>query len=557
MLAWGCSPHPARVSVPDRTPATLAGVPEDDLFAQRRRKVDELAALGVPAYNVDFKPTATLGDARRQAPAGSDAGEGPAVAVAGRIMSLRPMGGMAFAHIEDEDARLQVWLKSDRLDQAQWKVVELLDLGDIVGVRGPMVRTRRGEPSVLADEVVLLVKALRPPPEKWHGLQDTETRLRKRYLDLLSSAEQRRHFAARSRVVRSVRRTLDSRGYLEVETPILQLLAGGASARPFRTHWNALDTDVFLRIAIELHLKRLLVGGYRRVYEIGRVFRNEGLSPRHNPEFTMLEAYEAFGDYHTMRELTEAIIVDAANAVGPLPAAEGGDAPCDNPLARRLEGRPIDLTPPFRTAPMAELIAEHAGFDPVAAWDDGSLRTRAESLGVVLQPGMGDGAVFMEIYEQKVEHRLWDPTFVLDYPAEVSPLARRRRDDPRFVERFELVVAGRELANAFSELNDPIDQRQRFEAQVRRRAAGDEEAPPLDEDFLEAIETGMPPAGGLGIGVDRLTMLLTDSPTIREVLLFPQMRPEARTAPASPQDAQPRIEFSADAFPVVPEESGQ
>ncbi|HZS16263.1 MAG TPA: amino acid--tRNA ligase-related protein, partial [Candidatus Dormibacteraeota bacterium] len=240
-------------------------MPEDDLFAQRRRKVDELAALGVPAYNVDFKPTATLGDARRQAPAGSDAGEGPAVAVAGRIMSLRPMGGMAFAHIEDEDARLQVWLKSDRLDQAQWKVVELLDLGDIVGVRGPMVRTRRGEPSVLADEVVLLVKALRPPPEKWHGLQDTETRLRKRYLDLLSSAEQRRHFAARSRVVRSVRRTLDSRGYLEVETPILQLLAGGASARPFRTHWNALDTDVYLRIAIELHLKRLLVGGYRRV----------------------------------------------------------------------------------------------------------------------------------------------------------------------------------------------------------------------------------------------------------------------------------------------------
>jgi len=530
-------------------------VPEEDLIAQRRRKLDELAALGVPGANVDFKPSATLEEARRQAPADAS-GEGPEVAVAGRIVQWRPMGAMVFAHVEDEDTRLQVWFKSDRLGADAWRVVELLDLGDIIGVRGRMVRTRRGEPSVLAGEVTLLVKALRPPPEKWHGVQDQETRLRKRYLDLLSHVEQRRHFAARSRIVRSVRRTLDSRGYLEVETPILQLLAGGASARPFRTHWNALDTDVYLRIAIELHLKRLLVGGYRRVYEIGRVFRNEGLSPRHNPEFTMLEAYEAYGDYHTMRELTEAIIVDAANAVGPLPPAEGaGDAPCDNPLARRLEGRPLDLTPPFRAARMADLIAERAGFDPVAAWDDGSLRSRAESLGVELRDGMGDGAVFMEIYEQKVEHALWDPTFVLDYPAEVSPLARRRRDDARFVERFELVVAGRELANAFSELNDPVDQRQRFEDQQRKRRAGDEEAPPLDEDFLEAIETGMPPAGGLGIGIDRLVMLLTDSPAIRDVMLFPQMRPETRGAASDPAPGpRPALEFTTDAFPVVAEE---
>jgi len=492
-------------------------VPEDDLFSIRRAKVDELEALGVSAYNVDFKPDATLEEARAQAPDGADA-EGPRVAVAGRVMQLRPMGGMAFAHIEDEDTRLQIWLKSDRLGEQQWGMVDLLDLGDIVGVRGPVVRTRRGEPSVLADEVTLLVKALRPPPEKWHGLQDTETRLRKRYLDLLASADQRRHFAARTRIVQSVRRTLDSRGFLEVETPILQLLAGGASARPFVTHWNALDTDVYLRIAIELHLKRLLVGGYRRVYEIGRVFRNEGLSPRHNPEFTMLEAYEAYGDYHTMRELTEAIFVDAASA------AEVADG--SSPLLREFEGRSLDLTPPFRTARMADLIAERAGFDPVAAWDAGELRERAIAMGVELTPGMGDGAVFMEIYEQKVEHTLWDPTFVLDYPAEVSPLARRRKDDPRFVERFELVVAGRELANAFSELNDPIDQRHRFEDQARRHAAGDADAAPLDEDFLEAIETGMPPAGGLGIGIDRLVMLLTDSPAIREVMLFPQMRPQ-------------------------------
>jgi len=274
------------------------------------------------------------------------------------------------------------------------------------------------------------------------------------------------------------------------------------------------------------------------VYEMGRVFRNEGLSPRHNPEFTMLEAYEAYADYNTMRELTEAIFVDAANAVGPQPSEDGGaDADAasnDDPLLRRLEGRPLDLTPPFRTARMADLITQTAGFDPVQAWDDGTLRRRAEDIGVVLAPGMGDGAVFMEIYEQKVEHTLWDPTFVLDYPAEVSPLARRRKDDPRFVERFELVVAGRELANAFSELNDPIDQRRRFEDQARRRAAGDEEAAPLDEDFLEAIETGMPPAGGLGIGIDRLVMLLTDSPAIREVLLFPQMRPQSTATEQEP-----------------------
>jgi lysyl-tRNA synthetase class 2 len=524
-----------------RPPRTLSSVPDNDLVAQRRRKLDELAALGVAPYNVDFKPDVTLEQARRRlvawedehpadaqdaqaTPEASAPREGPAVAVAGRIVQLRPQGRMAFAHIEDEDTRLQVWLKSDRLGEQQWNVVKLLDLGDIVGVRGPMVRTRRGEPSVLADELTLLVKALRPPPEKWHGLQDTETRYRKRYLDLLSHAEQRQHFARRTRILQSVRRTLDTRGFLEVETPMLQLLAGGASALPFRSHWNSLDADVYLRIALELHLKRLLVGGYRRVYEMGRAFRNEGLSPRHNPEFTMLEAYEAYGDYHTMRELTEAIFVDAANAVGPLPDG-------DDPLVRHLEGKPLDLTPPFRTARMADLIAERVGFDPVKAWDDGTLRSEADEIGVVIGPVMGDGAVFMEIYEQKVEHTLWDPTFVLDYPAEVSPLARRRKDDPRFVERFELVVAGRELANAFSELNDPIDQRQRFEEQARRRAAGDEEAPPLDEDFLEAIETGMPPAGGLGLGIDRLVMLLTDSPAIRDVLLFPQMRPQSSGTP--------------------------
>ena len=508
-------------------------MPEDDLIAQRRSKVDRLAARGIAAYNVDFQPDTGLAGAlarltahEAQAGAGDEAAEGPVVAVAGRVMQLRSSGRMAFAHLEDEDGRLQMWFRLDRLGEAQYQLVGELDLGDIVAVRGPLTRTRRGEPSVLADQLTLLVKALRPPPEKYHGLSDTEVRYRKRYLDLLSSAEQRRHFAARTAVVRSVRASLDRRGFLEVETPILQTIPGGGNARPFTTRWNALDTDVHLRIAIELHLKRLLVGGYRRVYEIGRVFRNEGLSPRHNPEFTMLEAYQAYSDYAGMRELTEAIVTDAAAAVGPSHVDdEGGSFPCADPLVRRLGGRELDLTPPFSAVRMVDLIEQRCGFDPVAAWDAGELPARARAAGVTITGDPPPGAVLFETYEQLVEPTLWAPTFVLDYPADVSPLARRRRDDARFVERFELVVAGRELANAFSELNDPIDQRRRFEEQARRRAAGDLEAMPVDEDFLEAIETGMPPAGGMGMGIDRLVMLLTDSPAIRDVLLFPTMRP--------------------------------
>jgi lysyl-tRNA synthetase class 2 len=454
-------------------------------------------------------------------------------------MLHRLQGRSVFSHLEDESGRLQVWFREDQLGQPAFEAVRLLDLGDIVGVEGTLMRTRRGEPTVLARALTPLVKALRQPPEKFHGLQDQETRYRKRYYDLMSSVAQRRHFQTRSELLRSVRRTLEGRGFLEVETPILQLIPGGGQAVPFRTHWNALHTDVFLRIAIELHLKRLLVGGYRRVYEIGRVFRNEGLSPRHNPEFTMLEAYQAYADYGDMRELTEAIVVDAARAVaiaaergeeGELAdaaAADPGGAPLPaaDPLRRRYGGRDLDLTPPFPARTMSRLIEEVCGFDPVRAWDDGTLAERARRAGVELQPGMGAGTVFNEVYEQKVERTLFEPTFVLDYPADVSPLARRRRDDPRFVERFELVVAGREVANAFSELNDPIDQRARFEQQARQRDLGEAEAYPLDEDFLEAIEAGMPPAGGLGLGIDRLAMLLTDSPGIRDVLLFPTMRP--------------------------------
>ncbi|MGA7988827.1 MAG: lysine--tRNA ligase [Candidatus Dormiibacterota bacterium] len=512
----------------------------DDLFAERRRKVDELRERGIPSYGVDFTPTATIEGARRlltayeaeHPDADVDAADRPVVAVAGRIMQLRDLGGVAFAHVEDATARMQMWFRADRSADAH-AFVGMLDLGDIVGITGPVTRTRRGEASVLVDTVTLLVKSLHSPPEKFHGLQDQETRYRKRYLDLLSNESQRLHFATRTRLIRALHATLDQRGFLEVETPILQPIPGGGAAVPFRTHWNALHTDVYLRIAIELHLKRLLVGGYARVYEIGRVFRNEGLSPRHNPEFTMLEAYQAYATYDDMRELTEALVTAAANAAGPqvVEEDEGGSAPCEDPLLRTVSGRSLDLRPPYRAETMVNLVRERTGVDVLASWDD--MHAVAAKLDVAVAPGLGPGAVLLEIYEQQVEGTLWDPTFVLDYPEEVSPLARRRRDDPRFVERFELIVAGRELANAFSELNDPIDQRARFEEQARLRAAGDAEIPPIDEDFLEAIEVGMPPAGGLGIGVDRLVMLLTNASSIRDVLFFPTMRPQHRGGEAS------------------------
>ena len=510
---------------------------EDQLFLERRRKVDELAELGVAAYGIDFKPSHTAQSAiteletwesaeRAKGPSADEEHPhlGPEISLAGRVMQLRLQGKSCFSHLEDASGRMQVWFRADTLTERDFSVVKLLDLGDIIGVRGQLMRTRRGEPTVLVSQIVVLVKALRQPPEKFHGLQDQETKYRKRYYDLMASPAQRRHFQARSAIINSIRKTLDSRGYLEVETPILQLVAGGADARPFIAHWNALHTDVYLRIALELHLKRLLVGGYARVYEIGRVFRNEGLSPRHNPEFTMLEAYEAYGDYATMRELTETIIINAARAVGKFSTADEPGQAAD-PLRRQFEEKELVLEPPFRIATMAALIKEKTGTDALAAWNDGKIAEAARNLDVELKPGLTEGAIFFEIYDQKVEKTIWQPTFVIDYPVDVSPLARRKADDPRFVERFELVIAGREVANAFSELNDPLDQRRRFEKQQKRRDTGDEEAHPLDEDFVEAIEAGMPPAGGLGIGIDRLVMMLTNSSTIRDVLLFPTMRP--------------------------------
>jgi lysyl-tRNA synthetase class 2 len=413
------------------------------------------------------------------------------VTVAGRVLVKRLLGGSAFADLQDGAGRLQLFASREIVGAERFDAFADLDPGDIVGARGPMFYTRRGEPSVEVHSFELLTKAMRPLPDKWHGLKDVEIRYRQRYVDLIANQPVRDVFRARTHIISAIRRLYDERGFLEVETPVLQEVPGGGHARPFLTHHNALDRDLYLRIALELHLKRLLVGGLERVYEIGRVFRNEGLSPRHNPEFTLLESYEAYRDYEDVMRLVEDIIVASAEAAG-------------TPLTTTFQGEAVDLTPPYRRERMADLVLEHTGRSAV-------------------------GVELNDLFEEHVEPKLRQPTFVLDYPIEISPLARKCDYDPRFVERFELIILGREYANAFTELTDPVDQRERFEAQAAKRAAGDIEAHPMDEDFLRAIEYGLPPCGGLGMGVDRLVMLLTDQPSIRDVILFPVMKPE--TAP--------------------------
>ena len=410
------------------------------------------------------------------------------VAVAGRVMVKRLHGGSAFADLQDAAGRLQLFASRDILGADRFDAFADLDPGDIVGARGPMFYTRRGEPSVEVHEFELLTKAMRPLPDKWHGLKDVEIRYRQRYVDLIANEPVREVFRKRTHIISAIRRLYDERGFLEVETPVLQEVPGGGHARPFLTHHNALDRDLFLRIALELHLKRLLVGGLEKVYEIGRVFRNEGLSPRHNPEFTLLESYEAYRDYEDVMRMVEDIIVASANAAG-------------TPLSTTYQDEAVDLTPPYRRERMADLVLEHTGRSAV-------------------------GVELNDLFEEHVEPKLRQPTFVIDYPIEISPLARKCDYDPRFVERFELIILGREYANAFTELTDPVDQRERFEAQAAKRAAGDVEAHPMDEDFLRAIEYGLPPCGGLGMGVDRLVMLLTNQPSIRDVILFPVMKPE-------------------------------
>jgi len=439
--------------------------------------------------------------------------DGKRVSVAGRLMSKRDMGKSAFCDIQDRDGKIQLYVRINDLGEEKYASFKKLDIGDLLGVTGTVFKTRMGEISIKIDDYVLLAKSLRPLPEKFHGLKDTDTRYRQRYLDLIMNPEVKKTFIIRSRIISAIRKYMDSHDFLEVDTPILNTIPGGAAARPFITHHNTLDIDMYLRIAPELYLKRLIVGGLERVYELGRMFRNEGMDVKHNPEFTMMEIYQAYTDYHGMMALAEDLISTVAQEVlGTMKVS--------------YQGQEIDLTPPWRRITMQEAVLEYAGvdFDKIAT--DEEARAVARAKGLELEGNPTRGEVLNLLFEEFAEPNLIQPTFVLDYPVEISPLTKRKPDKPELTERFELFITGREFGNAYSELNDPLDQRERFLAQVRKREAGDEEANMMDEDFLIALEHGMPPTGGLGIGIDRLVMLLTDSYSIRDVLLFPTMKPK-------------------------------
>ncbi|MFI5214147.1 MAG: lysine--tRNA ligase [Gemmatimonadales bacterium] len=500
----------------------------------RREKLEALKALGVAPFAYRFDRTHTAAQAHALF---KDGAEGPSVAVAGRLVSLRDHGKSYFAHLEDASGKIQLYLKKDVIGEEAFELVRLLDLGDHVGVRGTIMKTRTGEITVQAREIQLLTKALRPLPlgkvtvkedgteERHSDFADPELRYRQRYADLAVHAARRDVFHRRAAVVRAIRTHLDGLGFLEVETPVLQPLYGGAFARPFVTHYQALDHDFYLRIADELYLKRCIVGGIERVYEIGKDFRNEGMDRSHNPEFTMLECYQAYADYTDMMVLTEGLVraaVHAATGGGMVPGRKG----------------PIDLSRAFHRTSFVGLMREQSGVDLLVA-DDRALGAALHAKGVEPDVKLGRARLIDQLFGLCVEPFIVEPTFICDYPIEVSPLAKPRRDDPRFAERFELFIDGLECANAFSELNDPDDQRARFEAQGRLHAAGDEEAQRLDEDYLRALEYGMPPTGGLGLGIDRLTMLVTGERSIRDVLLFPALRPESGPGPHGPPSRGP------------------
>ncbi|MHA6252881.1 lysine--tRNA ligase [Oceanobacillus sp. CAU 1775] len=433
------------------------------------------------------------------------------VVIAGRIMTKRGKGKAGFTHIQDMSGQIQVYVRKDEIGDEAYEIFKSLDLGDVIGVTGVLFRTNVGELSVKATKTELMTKALRPLPEKYHGLKDVEQRYRQRYLDLITNLDSRETFILRSKIIQTMREYLNKEGFLEVETPMMHSIPGGAAARPFVTHHNALDVELYMRIAIELHLKRLVVGGMEKVYEIGRVFRNEGVSTRHNPEFTMIELYEAYADYNDIMELTENLVAYIAEKVlGTTTITYGEDV--------------IDLKPRWKRLHMADAVKEATGVDFWQQLSDEEAHALAKEHNVDVKPNMTFGHVLNEFFEQKVEETLVQPTFIYGHPVEVSPLAKTNKEDSRFTDRFELFIVRREHANAFSELNDPIEQRRRFEAQVAERDAGNDEAHLMDEDFLEALEHGLPPTGGLGIGIDRLVMLLTNAPSIRDVLLFPQMR---------------------------------
>ncbi|GIW12165.1 MAG: lysine--tRNA ligase [Dehalococcoidia bacterium] len=482
-------------------------------IAQRRAKVAALRRAGITPYPAHFHRTHTAAEARAaytQAPTAATP-----VVVAGRMVSRRIMGKATFAHLQDWSGRIQLFARQDLLGEAAYEQFLDFDLGDILGVAGTLMQTRTGEITVEVQQAQLLAKALHPLPDKWHGLTDVEKRYRQRYLDLITNEETRRIVRLRAQVIRALRQFLDQRGFLEVETPVLQQVPGGAAARSFVTTYEALDTTVHLRISLELYLKRLLVGGVDKVYELGRVFRNEGISHKHNPEFTLLECYQAYADYLDVLQLVEELLAFVVQEVHGTLQVPLGEAT-------------LDFTPPWRRETLREAILRRTGIDFQQYPDAASLREAMLARGLPADPALGRGKLIDELLATYVEPTLVQPTFLLDYPVELSPLAKRKEDDPTLVERFEGFVGGLEIANAFSELNDPEEQRARFEEQLAARAAGDEEAELLDEDFLLALEYGMPPAGGLGIGVDRLVMLLAGAHSLREVILFPQLRPTSR-----------------------------
>ena len=482
----------------------------------RRQKLQELFDLGIDPFGQKFERTAMAEPLHTDWDQFSkeelqEKEDDSHVTIAGRLMTKRGKGKAGFAHVQDLSGQIQIYVRKDQVGEEQFELWNAADLGDIVGVEGVMFKTNTGELSVKAKSFTLLTKSLRPLPDKFHGLQDIEQRYRQRYLDLITNQDSTQTFINRSKILQEMRNYLNKEGFLEVETPMMHQIAGGAAARPFVTHHNALDATLYMRIAIELHLKRLIVGGLEKVYEIGRVFRNEGVSTRHNPEFTMIELYEAYADYHDIMDLTENMIRHISEKVLGTAKVQYGE-------------ETIDLESKWRRVHMADAVKDATGVDFFAVKTDEEAKNLAKEHGVEITDNMKYGHILNEFFEQKVEETLIQPTFIYGHPIEISPLAKKNPEDPRFTDRFELFIVGREHGNAFTELNDPIDQRARFEAQLVEKEQGNDEAHEMDEDFIEALEYGMPPTGGLGIGIDRLVMLLTDSASIRDVLLFPYMR---------------------------------
>lgn len=483
----------------------------NEILKIRRQKLQELQQSGkdpfkIIKYHVSHS-TKTIIDAFEKL-------EGTDISVAGRLMSKRGMGKASFCDLQDREGKIQIYVKIDDVGADAYEDFKKYDIGDLIGVEGTVFKTHRGEISVKTRHVELLAKSLQPLPEKWHGLKDVDLRYRQRYVDLIINPEVKKTFITRSRIIKEIRRFLDDRGFLEVDTPMLNSIQGGATAKPFVTHHNTLDMDLFLRIAPELYLKRLIVGGLEKVYEMGRMFRNEGMSIKHNPEFTMMEVYEAYNDYKGMMELTENLISTVAKEVL-------------GSTKVTYQGREIDLTPPWNRITMREAVLQYAGIDFDTVGSDKQARDLAREKKLHVDDKMSKGEVMSLMFEELAEEHLLQPTFIMDYPVEISPLTKRKPGKPELTERFELFITGREMANAYSELNDPIDQRDRFMQQVKKREAGDDEANMMDDDFLNALEYGMPPTGGLGIGIDRLIMLLTDSYSIRDILLFPTMKPRS------------------------------